>query len=156
LASIGNGHRRVFWDEEIHGHRASSRSAFEGPLGWLFLQLGGLTLAVLLTYSRRSGPIVSPAAERRLSPLEFVRTLGALYERAGAASAAVEILYQRFRYWLARRLGLSPAAPIEELERVARERLGHLGAEFVSTLRECESARTDPRLSPHSALRLSR
>ena len=47
--------------------------------------------------ARRSGPIVMPRTEHRLSPLEFVRTLGSLYGRAGAASIALDATYQRFR-----------------------------------------------------------
>ncbi len=42
---------------------------------WIFWQLALFILAILATYSRRSGPISIPANEARLSPLEFVRTL---------------------------------------------------------------------------------
>jgi hypothetical protein len=121
---------------------------------WIFIQLAVLALAVLLTFSRRSGPIFVPAGEIRLSPLEFVQTLGGLYERAGAASVAVDICYQRFRYWLTRRLGMAGNATIADLESAVRERWKFHDDRFSSTLQECESARYHPDLRPPDALRL--
>jgi hypothetical protein len=158
LACVGaKDRRRVLWDEYFHGYgRASAASARLGPLKWVFLQLGIFTGAVLVTYSRRSGPIVYPATERRLSPLEFVRTLGSLYQRAGATSVAVDISYQRFRYWLTRRVGTAGDASVDELERAVRERWHHADAAFGATLRACESARDDVDLTPRAALKLTR
>jgi hypothetical protein len=158
LACVGaKDQRRVLWDESFHGYgRSSAASAGLGPLKWMIPQLGMFTLAILLTYSRRSGPIVHPTTERRLSPLEFVRTLGALYERAGAASVAVDIVYQRFRYWLTRRVGTMVDAPVDELERAVHERWHQTDAAFGATLRACESARDDPDLTPRAALKLTR
>ena len=158
LACVGaKDRRRVLWDEYFHGHgRASAASVGLGPLKWVFLQLGMLTVAILFTYSRRSGPIVDPATDRRLSPLEFVRTLGSLYERAGATSVAVDISYQRFRYWLTRRLGTAGDASVDELERAVRERWPQADAAFGATLRGCESARDDSDLTSRAALKLTR
>jgi hypothetical protein len=158
LACVGKkDQRRVLWDEYFHGYgRPSAASARLGPLKWIILQLGMFTLAILLTYSRRSGPIVHPTTERRLSPLEFVRTLGSLYERAGAASVAVDISYRRFRYWLTRRVGTTGDASVDELERAVRERWHRADAAFGATLRACESARDDVELTPRAALKLTR
>ena len=91
-------------------------------------------VAVLLTYSRRSGPLVPSVVDRRLSPLEFVRTLGSLYQRAGAASVAVDAAYQRFTFALGRRLGLAGRVSPEELERAVRDRW-KIDADFGETLR---------------------
>jgi hypothetical protein len=99
---------------------------------------------------------VYPATDRRLSPLEFVRTLGSLYERAGATSVAVDISYQRFRYWLTRRLGTAGDASVDELERAVRERWRQADAAFGATLRACESARDDSDLTSRAALKLTR
>jgi hypothetical protein len=158
LACVGaKDQRRVLWDESVHGYGpTSAASARLGPLFWIILQLGIFTLGILLTYSRRSGPIVHPTTERRLSPLEFVRTLGSLYERAGAASVAVDIGYQRFRYWLTRRVGTTGDASVDELERAVRERWHQADAGFGATLRACESARDDLELTPRAALKLTR
>ena len=158
LACVGADRtQRILWDEYAHGYRRSlAASAMHGPLKWMFLQIGIFTLAILITYSRRSGPIVLPAADRRLSPLEFVRTLGSLYQRAGAASVTVEISYQRFCYWLTRRLGVSSNASADELERAVRDRWPHVDPAFAATLHACESARRDPNLKARTALKLNR
>jgi hypothetical protein len=158
LACIGDAHRQILWDEYFHGHhRSLAASLIDTRFKWIGLPIALAATAVLLTYSRRSGPIIAPAAESRLSPLEFVRTLGFLYQRAGAASVAVDISYERFRYRLARRLGITSRASADELERAVRAR-ANLADDpaFGDLLRECESAREDPRLRPAAALMLTR
>jgi hypothetical protein len=154
---VGEHGTQILWDEYFHGYRRSlAASAERSPLKWIFLQLALFTLAILITYSRRSGPICIPASEVRLSPLEFVRTLGSLYERAEAASVAVDIYCHRFRYWLTRRLGMASNASPEELERAVRERWNFQDPNFAGTLRLCESAPYDTTLSARTALQLVR
>ena len=149
------GEKRILWDEYYHGRRRSLWSYFGATsLGWSVAQFGLLALAVVITFSRRSGPVRAPAAEPRLSPLEFVETLGGLYARARAAPAAVEIAQQRFRYLLGKRLGLPPDTAAAELAESARIRLGAKGRELRSTLEQARSAASDPDLSGHQALRL--
>ncbi len=158
LACIGSEPQtRILWDEYFHGYRRSlTASIRSSPVKWIFLQFALFTFAILLTYSRRSGPISIPARESRLSPLEFVRTLGALYKQANAASVVVDISYHRFRYWLTRRLGLASNAPVDELERAVSERGNFQDADFTATLRACESAPYDYTLKPRAALQLVR
>jgi hypothetical protein len=156
LACVGNEtQNRILWDEYFHGYRQTlSGSIQNSPVKWIFAQFALLSLAILLTYSRRSGPISIPAREIRLSPLEFVRTLGTLYKQANAASIVVDISYHRFRYWLGRRLGMASNASVEELERAARERWNFQDATFGATVRACESAPYDYTLKPRAALQL--
>jgi hypothetical protein len=158
LACIGSEPQtRILWDEYFHGYRRSLTASIQSsPVKWIFLQFAVFTLAILLTYSRRSGPISIRAKETRLSPLEFVRTLGALYKQANAASVVVDISYHRFRYWLTRRLGMASNALVEELESAVRERGNFQDADFSATLRACESAPYDYTLKPRAALRLVR
>ena len=157
LACIGDARRPIFWDEYYHGHHKTlSASIAESPFVWAALPLALGAIAVLLTYSRRSGPIVTPAPESRLSPLEFVRTLGLLYERAGAATVAVDIAYQRFRYGLTRRLGLGGGASAADLERAVRARTDVSDPAFGELLRVCESAGSGPAINAATALRLTR
>jgi hypothetical protein len=94
--------------------------------------------------------------EIRLSPLEFVRTLGVLYKQANAASVVVDISYHRFRYWLTWRLGVASDTPVDKLERAIRERWNFDDAKFSATLRACESAPYDYTLKPRAALQLVR
>jgi len=155
LACLGDSKNPVLWDEYVHGYREDLPSTMaHSPLKWLFLQLALLALAVLVTFSRRSGPICAPAAVVRLSPLEFVQTLGGLYENAGTASVAVDISYQRFRYWLTRRLGVANNVSINDLEAAVRERFAPKDDRFVAVLRRCESAKADPYLQQSEALLL--
>lgn len=155
LASIGETKAQVLWDEYVHGYREDlGSSVTHSPVKWLLLQLALLGLAVIVTFSRRSGPISAPVSGVRLSPLEFVQTLGGLYENAGTASVAVDITYQRFRYWLTRRLGVANNISIQELEAAVRDRFAPKDEHFAAVLRRCESAKADPYLSESEALHL--
>jgi hypothetical protein len=156
LACVGEpAETEVLWDEYFHGYRRSlTKSAARSPLKWMFWQLAVFTLAILATYSRRSGPVCIPAKEARLSPLEFVRTLGSLYQQADAAPVAVDISYHRFRYWLTRRLGMAGNASVEEMERAIRERWDFRDPLFGETLHACESVAYQTDLKPGAALRL--
>lgn len=160
LACLGNakngaGRNGILWDEYIHGYRPTLASSIaHSPVKWLVLQLLLLGLAVLVTFSRRSGPIFKPASVVRLSPMEFVETLGGLYQHAGTASVAVDICYQRFRYWLTRRLGVASSISVTDLEVAVRDRWAFIDQRFVSTLRRCEAAKNDPYLYGPAALQL--
>jgi hypothetical protein len=115
----------IYWDEYFHGQRGSLWSYVEKtPIVWGGLQLTILVLGLLFTFSRRSGPIVMPAVVSRLSPLEFVETMGGLYQRAGAAAIPVAVSYRRLRLELTRRLGLASTVVDSELAQIAGERLG--------------------------------
>jgi hypothetical protein len=155
LACMGGAKGEILWDEYIHGYRQTLASSIaHSPVKWLALQLVLLGLAVVASFSRRSGPICKPASAVRLSPIEFVQTLGGLYETAGTASVAVDICYQRFRYWLTRRLGVASNISVAELEVAVRDRWSFVDDHFVAILRRCESAKGDPYLHPPAALQL--
>jgi hypothetical protein len=117
-------------------------------------QVGLVFLAILATYSRRNGPIRMPAKVSRLSPLEFVETLGDLYSSAHAGSTAVQIMYQRLRFLLTRQLGLSVNVPAAELASSASRELGWkeaLGKTFV----QAEQAATTLPLDDLASLALA-
>jgi hypothetical protein len=155
LACMGGDKNEILWDEYIHGYRETlASSVAHSPVKWLALQLVLLGLAVLATYSRRSGPIAKPATDVRLSPMEFVQTLGGLYEHAGTASVAVDICYQRFRYWLTRRLGVASNISVNDLQQAVRSRWAIADERFAAVLRRCEAAKNDPYLQGKEALHL--
>lgn len=155
LASLGDKKRPVLWDEYIHGYRETLElSIAHSPFRWLALQLALLATAVIATFSRRSGPVSTPPQVMRLSPLEFVQTLGGLYENAGTASVVVDISYQRFRYWLTRRLGVAYNISVNDLEAAVRDRFALKEDRFGAILRRCESAKADPYLQDSEALHL--
>jgi len=158
LAALGPAQNsRVLWDEYVHGFESTgfSRNS-RSMITWIFLQLALLGLAVIATYSRRNGKIWNPPLERRLSPLEFARTLGMVYERAGAGAVAIDIWHQRFRYLLTRRLGLAVNTSVHDLDRAVREHglLSHEDTAFPTVLSECESYRYDSSARPSQSLRL--
>jgi hypothetical protein len=160
LACLGGQNHEILWDEYIHGYRQTlAGSIAHSPVKWLFAQLVLLAVAIVATFSRRSGPTCAPTIEVRLSPIEFVQTLGGLYERAGTASVAVDICYRRFRYWLTRRLGVAGNTSSDELASAIRNRWEITGKSFandqiIATLKSCEAASSDPFLKATVALRL--
>jgi hypothetical protein len=165
LACLGDKKSEVLWDEYIHGYRQTlAGSIAHSPVKWIFSQLVLLALAIVATFSRRSGPAGVPTTEVRLSPIEFVQTLGGLYERAGSPSIAVDICYRRFRYWLTRRLGIAANTPADELASAIRNRWGLNGGGYntalftneqvITTLKNCEAASADPFLKAPVALQL--
>jgi Domain of unknown function (DUF4350) len=157
LNSLGPPNSRVLWDEYFHGMRRSLNSYFaQTPLPWAGLQIVIAFVAVLFTFSRRSGPIRMPPDESRLSPLEFVETMGNLYESAHAAPAAVEIVYQRLRLSLARRLAIPAAAKLPELCKVAAERLEWSADTLFHTFSHAERAMRDINPDDEEALDLVR
>lgn len=145
----------IYWDEYFHGQRSSLWSyVAKTSLAWGLLQIGVIAFALLFTFSRRSGPIYVPAEVSRLSPLEYVETLGGLYERAGAASSAVAISYQRFRSLLTRQLGLPSNTPDQELGQAAEERLGWKDSGVSDLLQQAAKASHVAKLPRGEALDL--
>ncbi len=150
--------RRVLWDEYFHGQRPGFVSYLKRtPAPWALLQFVVLAAALIITYSRRSGPVRALATSgSRLSPLEFIETLGDLYQRKRATTGALEIAYHRFRFLLLRRLGLPSAATPEEIWGGVRDRLGEHESDFFKTLQRCERGAKAAELSEAEALGLIR
>jgi hypothetical protein len=145
----------VLWDEYFHGYRGSLWDYFEKtPVPWAIFQLSLVAVFVLLAFGRRSGPLYAPAAASRLSPLEFVDTLGDLYRRASAGSAAVRVAYQRFRTQLVRRLALAPSISNMQMDAAVRERLGWKQPGFMDTLQRAEKASREENVPGSDALKI--
>jgi hypothetical protein len=141
-APASDGPRSIYWDEYFHGERGSLLSYFyKTPLVWGVAQIALGFLCVLFAFARRSGPIAAPPAASRLSPLEFVDTMGGLYQRAGAQSIAVNVSYRHLRLELTRRLGLAAAVTDADLANAAGQRLG-LPGDLADTLAEAAAAGT--------------
>jgi hypothetical protein len=154
LACLGDSKNEILWDEYIHGYRQTlGASIAHSAVKWLFLQFALLAAAILATFSRRSAPACVPVSQSRLSPMEFVETLGSLYAQAGSASIAVDIGYRRFRYWLARRLGMPGNASAEQLALASGDHW-NVGDRFLLTLKNCEAATPNSSLKPEDALHL--
>jgi hypothetical protein len=157
LDAVGPVSSRILWDEYFHGARGTIFSYFaQTPLPWAGLQIGLVFLAALLTFSRRSGPTRSPAVESRLFPLEFVETLGDLYQSAHASPSAVGVAYQRLRTSLSRKLDVTTKAKLPEIARAALARFGWPEEALLDTLARSERAMRNIDLDEKEALELVR
>jgi len=155
LNSLGDSGAHVYWDEYFHGTRRTLLSyAFEWP-AFLGLMQGGLVvLALLITYSRRNGPIYPRDEPSRLSPLEFVETLGGLYRRAHHTRTALEVPYTQFRALAIRHLGLKADLPAPDLARAIHNRFNLSDHALQDLFKDIEAAMYDPELTEAEVLRL--
>ena len=148
---------QIYWDEYFHGERTSLWSYVrKTPVAWGLMQISILGLIVIFTFGRRSGPVVLPPVISRLAPLEFVDTLGGLYERARAEPAVVGFVYQRFRATLSRQLRISSSASDTELAEAVQNRLGWNESGLKTTLARALVASRARRVEPQEALGLVR
>jgi len=152
---VGPPPGRILWDEYFHGHGKSLGDYLaRTPVPWGLAQCGLVFLAALFAYSRRSGPVRPLPTESRLSPLEFIDTLGGLYQKAHAGQAAVDAAYRRFRFVVAKRYGLAVNATDEQMARMASKAIGVSEPDLLDTLRQCQNASLNYDLEDKEALRL--
>lgn len=155
LNSLGDSGNHVYWDEYFHGIRRTLLSyAFEWPTLLALAQGGLVVLALLVTYSRRNGPIYPRDEPSRLSPLEFVETLGGLYRRAHHTRTALEVPYTQFRTLATRRLGLKTDLPAPDLARAIRNRFNLPNDALQDLFKDIEAVMYDPKLTEAEALRM--
>jgi hypothetical protein len=157
LNSLGprDGHH-FYWDESLHGDVRSVLSYAAGPSLWMLgLGLPLLGLLVVMSFSRRSGPVRELPAPARATPVEFLEALGSLYRTAGAASTAVAIALERFRQQTLRLCGLRGTRPgPAELAAIIRRRFSSIDASLEADLAACEEAAWSETIHPREALRL--
>ena len=158
LNSVGPPTSRILWDEYFHGVRRSLSSYFaadpacRGPDCRLPSSSQRCSSRSRVDRDRSRCQL----GESRLSPLEFVDTLGDLYQSAQAAQAAVDVAYQRLRLSLVRKLGISAQIKLPELCQVAAARLGWPADALFQTLAASERATRDIHLDSREALDLVR
>jgi hypothetical protein len=165
LNSVGPaaGHT-VYWDESLHGNVHTPWDYTRGPV-WPLLLFGSIALAVLvvLSFSRRSGPIRGLPAPPRTTPIEFLDALGSLYRSAGAANTAVQIAWDRFRSQAVRLCGQrNTKVEAAELAAAIQRRFGSsigasLGTEksgIEADLIAAEQACSQDDLKPNKALEI--
>lgn len=148
--------RHILWDEYFHTtHHTFAGYMAERPLRYGLLQCGLVVLALLLTFSRRNTPVYPLGDPPRLSPLEFVHTLGGLYRQAKANHAALEVSYNRFRTLATRKLGLPASTPSDALARALRNRMGYKDESLPKLLNDIESSLRASELKEERALKLT-
>ena len=156
LNSIGPREgRQIYWDESLHGEMRSTWSFIGGPtvrLLWMGLIL--ISILILFSFSRRSGPLRELPPPPRATPIEFLDALGSLYRSAGASSTAVSIAWERFRRNSLRMCGLRQSrVSAEELATAIRRRFPNADPSLEDDLRYCEDATRDEKIEPRTALK---
>jgi hypothetical protein len=147
------GARTVLWDEYYHGHTRSFWSYVAAtPFAAAGLQVVAIVGAALLTFARRRRPIREPVIEPRTSPLEFIDTMGGLYDRARASGPAVSTVYTHVRRRLLTALRLPLGTGDGRLVAVAAERLSLDPAEVAGALSRARAASADPELTAPQAV----
>jgi len=147
------------FDESVHGVTKTVWDAAKGlPLGWLLLQAVLLFVLLIVSFSRRRGPIRVPVVLPRSSPVEFATSMGDLYEKAAASSAATEAAKRRLLRIVMREAGVAQGTVEEGPEAIAEAlhvRLGGDWAEVRDHLREAARAKQET-IAMGSALALVR
>ena len=152
LNSVGDS-KRILWDEYYHQeHILAGGQRDNSAQMWALAQAAFLGLLVVLTFSRRSGPIVPLSQESRLSPLEFVETLGNVFQRARGTQVAVEIALNRLQQIAARRVGIRGTASPEEIVLAVTQHGIKLPPDVAALVRTSGDAAADPQLSEKRAL----
>ena len=156
LNSIGpRANAQIVWDESLHGALPSIWSYASGtvlPLVWC--QCAIITLLLLFSFSRRSGPLRPDPIVRRAAPLEFVRSLGSLYRKAAATNVAVSVAYQAFRLRLQRAAGIAVQAAPDAVMAGMMRRYPQTDPNLANVLEAAEKISSGSSVNGKSALRL--
>jgi hypothetical protein len=158
LASVESG-RDVVFEESLYGAVKTLWDEAKGlPLSWLSLQAALLLGLLVVSFSRRRGPVRSPVRLPRSSPVEFAASMGDLYEKAAASSAATEAAKRRLLRVLTREAGMAQGTMEEGPEAIAealRLRLGGDWSLLSEHLREAKRVQHEA-IAMRSALALVR
>lgn len=148
---------RVIWDESLHGESPSLWSYTAGTvLPWVWCQCALVAILLVFSFSRRSGPLRPDPVVVRAAPLEFVRSLGSLYRKAGATNVAVSVACHDFRLKLERVVGISPEASPEDAFAAIVRRFPAAALGLRGVLETADRAATGPPIKETAALVLVR
>jgi hypothetical protein len=141
LASIGTG-REVVFEESLYGAVKTIWDEAKGlPLSWLLLQVALLFGLLVVSFSRRRGPVRAPVRLPRSSPVEFATSMGDLYEKAAASSAATEAAKRRLLRVLVREAGVAQGTVEEGPEAIAEALRVRLGGDWTLVSEHLQEAR---------------
>jgi hypothetical protein len=149
LASVGAGPglaqdagRDVVFGESLHGAVKSLWDEAKGlPLKWVALQTVLLFALLVVSFSRRRGPVRAPVRLPRSSPVEFAVSMGDLYEKAAASSAATEAAKRRLLRVLTREAGVAQGTIEEGPEAIAEAVRVRLGGDWSLMSEHLQEAR---------------
>ena len=143
----------VFWDESLHGDSPSLLTYTRGtPLHLIGWQLVLVVALLLWSYARRSGPLRPDPVLPRTTQIEFVHSLGSLYQAAGANQVAVSGAYQHFRQQLEQLFAIPRNRSAEALGGTLSQHFGAGSERLLKTLVACEQAMKNENLPAKTAL----
>ena len=132
------------------------------PVTALCWQLAAVALLLVLSFGRRSGPLRTLTAASRTSPLEFAESMGALYQKAGAADVAVGAAERRLMEFLHEEGGIpretlrnGPNSGPEAIAAAVAARFFYTTPDFAVDLKAAREAEFS-KLSAKGALELVR
>jgi hypothetical protein len=141
LASVEDG-RNVVFGESLHGAVRSVWDAAKGlPLKWVALQTALLFGLLVVSFSRRRGPVRAPVRLPRSSPVEFATSMGDLYEKGAATSAATEAAKRRLLRVVTREAGVAQTTIEEGPEAIAEALEIRLGGDWSLVSDHLEEAK---------------
>ena len=157
LASLGDG-RTVLFDEYLQTEHGTFHPTKGLPLWWLLLQVVLVFVLLVLSFSRRKGPLRLPVVLPRSSPLEFAESMGDLYAKAGATGAATAAAERRLLRMLQREAGVARATIDHGPQAVGEALEARLGGDWSRLAKHLSEAATvaETELAPRSALALVR
>jgi len=146
IASLGSpkvegAPRAVLFDEYLHTMRETVDDTLAG-LPWWALKLQAAIIAVLLvvSFSRRNGPLRMPVTVPRTSPLEFADSMGRLYERAKATEAPLAAARSQTMRFLAEECGLSHEMLRQTPDAIAETLSLRIGGDWSALASHLEAA----------------
>ncbi len=161
LASLyGNGGdgRTVLFDEYLHAEHEAYDPTKGLPLRWLWVQGAVMFVLLVVSFSRRKGPLRLPVVLPRSSPLEFAESMGDLYAKAGATGAATAAAERRLLRMLQREAGVARATIDQGPQAVGEALEARLGGDWSRLVKHLSEAAAvaETELAPRSALTLVR
>jgi len=146
--ALGNAKgRRVAFDEN---HFDSDRRETGWPVltgllfktspGWAVLCLTAAGILFLMYKGRRFGARHPILRVRRRSKLEFVHSVAATYQSAGANRLMFKLIYRSFKHQAARTVGLPESAPAGDIASELAKRAGKPRETYQSIFQNCEKA----------------
>jgi hypothetical protein len=157
LATVGEPGRTVLFDEFVHGNRVGFWDDAKGlPLWSLWWQLVLIAVLLVLSFSRRKGPLRMPVVMPRTSPVEFAESMGHLYQRAGATHAATGMARRRLLRFLQTECGVARVTIDEGPAAIAEALQERFGGDWSALRKHLADAGAAERaeITPKSALRL--
>ena len=164
-AAIGGANRTVVFDEYHHGigfdagrdeSGAGILASLPRPFWLACLPLASVGLLLLVNGNRRFGAALASGPTGPPPSTDYIGSMARLFRRAGAADVALQTIYERFIFELARSLFVPIETPPDVLAALAAKQHGIDGPALLALLSRCEAVRQGQPLGEAELLPLAR